>query len=180
MNRQMAWEELNLRVRSASILSHSLAVEAIMRAIARVFDENEEQWGIAGLLHDIEAERVKDHPGLDTTIAADILGNMEIDPVIVYAILSNNFENSASRRRNIDKALFVSNACAEIITSSVLATTGKKLDCISVEYLTSMHKSASNGNIARVETCELLGMSVEETYGLALSAMSEIKEVLCI
>ena len=59
MNRDDAWAILSEQTSSATLLKHMLAVEAVMRAYARKFGEDEELWGVVGLLHDLDYER---HP----------------------------------------------------------------------------------------------------------------------
>ena len=59
MNREGSWKLLREWTESDSLLKHMLAVEAAMRAYARKFGEDEEKWGVTGLLHDMDYER---HP----------------------------------------------------------------------------------------------------------------------
>ena len=59
VNRDEAWKLLREWTESDSLLKHMLAVEASMRAYARRFGEDEEKWGVTGLLHDMDYER---HP----------------------------------------------------------------------------------------------------------------------
>jgi putative nucleotidyltransferase with HDIG domain len=62
VNRQQAWELVCEWVQNPNLRKHLLAVEAAMRAYARRFGEDEEVWGIVGLLHDLDYER---HPSLE-------------------------------------------------------------------------------------------------------------------
>ncbi|CAN5876195.1 HDIG domain-containing protein [soil metagenome] len=62
MNRDEAWELMCEWTESDSLRKHMLAVEAAMRAYARRFDEDEEKWGVTGLLHDMDYEK---HPTPD-------------------------------------------------------------------------------------------------------------------
>lgn len=58
--RAEAWDLLTEYTASPSLRCHALAVEAGMRAYARRFGEDEEKWGIVGLIHDFEYERYPD------------------------------------------------------------------------------------------------------------------------
>ncbi len=62
MNREESWELLCKWTESDSLRKHMLAVEAAMRAYARKFGEDEEKWGVTGLLHDMDYEK---HPTPD-------------------------------------------------------------------------------------------------------------------
>ena len=62
MNREQSWELMRTWTESDSLRKHMLAVEAAMRAYARRFGEDEEMWGITGLLHDMDYEK---HPTPD-------------------------------------------------------------------------------------------------------------------
>ena len=59
MERKRAMEELLLRIENKNTIKHSLAVEAIMRKLAILFNEYANLWGITGLVHDIDYERVQ-------------------------------------------------------------------------------------------------------------------------
>ena len=62
MNREQSWELMCTWTESDSLRKHMLAVEAAMRAYARRFGEDEEMWGITGILHDMDYEK---HPTPD-------------------------------------------------------------------------------------------------------------------
>ena len=59
INREQAWVLLTEHTHSSSLIKHALGVEAAMRAYARKFGEDEERWGVVGLIHDFDYER---HP----------------------------------------------------------------------------------------------------------------------
>jgi predicted hydrolase (HD superfamily) len=56
MTRKEALNSVKANVENENLIKHMLATEAIMQALARRFDEDEEEWGLTGLLHDIDME----------------------------------------------------------------------------------------------------------------------------
>jgi putative nucleotidyltransferase with HDIG domain len=68
-NREQAWALLTEYTQSPSLIKHALGVEAAMRAYARRFGEDEERWGVVGLIHDFDYER---HPGMPDDAAGDV------------------------------------------------------------------------------------------------------------
>ncbi|HBC45271.1 TPA: phosphohydrolase, partial [Candidatus Collierbacteria bacterium] len=62
MDRSAALTLITSWTQSPNLIKHMLAVEAAMRALARHFTEDEELWGLTGLLHDLDYEKLKDTP----------------------------------------------------------------------------------------------------------------------
>ncbi|MCH5376160.1 MAG: HDIG domain-containing protein, partial [Planctomycetes bacterium] len=88
MNREEAYALMSEYTQSESLKRHMLAVEAAMRAYARKFGEDEERWGIVGLLHDFDYERwptPPDHP----LRGAEILAQRGYPDDVIYAIKSH-------------------------------------------------------------------------------------------
>ncbi|GAI45746.1 unnamed protein product, partial [marine sediment metagenome] len=56
MTRKEALDSIKANVENENLVKHMLATEAIMQALARHFGEDEEEWGLTGLLHDIDVE----------------------------------------------------------------------------------------------------------------------------
>ena len=65
MNRAEAWQLVTEWTESESLRHHMQAVEAAMRAYARRFGEDEELWGVAGLIHDFDYEKYPDMTAAD-------------------------------------------------------------------------------------------------------------------
>jgi len=62
MNREEALTKVKKYVKNKNLIKHMLATESIMRALAKRFNEDEEKWGLAGLLHDIDYELTEKEP----------------------------------------------------------------------------------------------------------------------
>src|SRR5829696_3130977 len=108
--RERAWETLTRYTKSEALLRHALAVEASVRAYARRFGEDEELWGVVGLLHDFDWEM---HPTLDQhpQDGAPILREQGYRDEVIDAILSHAEHLSLPRDTQLKKALF---ACDEL------------------------------------------------------------------
>lgn len=114
-NREAAWKLLTEWVSSESLRRHMLAVEASMRAYARKYGEDEEMWGIAGLLHDLDYERYP-HPDAAAKTghpfeAARVLREKEYPEEIIQAILGHAAYSGTPRQTLMAKCLF---ACDEL------------------------------------------------------------------
>ncbi|HVU87234.1 MAG TPA: HD domain-containing protein [Pirellulales bacterium] len=111
MNRDDAYALVCQYTASDSLRKHMLAVEAAMRAYARRFGEDEETWGIVGLLHDFDYERwpnAPDHP----LEGAKILAGLGYPEHVIYAIKSHaDYLTDCPRQSRLDKALY---ACDEL------------------------------------------------------------------
>src|SRR6202007_2677126 len=111
MDRTAAWALLNEYTKNSSLIKHMLAVEAAMRAYARKLGEDEERWGLVGLLHDFDYERWPDPPHHPLK-GADILRQRGYPEDVIYAILSHaDYLKEYPRIHLMDKALY---ACDEL------------------------------------------------------------------
>ena len=78
MNREEAWKLVEENVSGRNLRNHMLSVEAIMRALAKRFGEDEESWGLAGLLHDLDYDETFETPEKHTTIAVEKLKELGV------------------------------------------------------------------------------------------------------
>ncbi|NLX63607.1 MAG: HDIG domain-containing protein [Clostridiaceae bacterium] len=181
MDRDMALEELKLRIENKNTIKHSLAVEAIMRKLAIHFNEHEKMWGIAGLVHDIDYERVQGDMTKHGKMGADILEALNFDSTIVYAVLAHNPANNVSRRRKIDKALYCADPMAGLIIACALILPSKKLKDVSEEFvLKKYHQKgfAKGADREQIASCSELGLTLEEFIRISLEALKEISDDL--
>ncbi len=112
MDRSQAWELLNEYTKNPALITHAMCVESCMRHYAGLQGANEEQWGVAGLLHDFDYERFPEPPD-HTREGAKVLRERDCDEEIVGAVLSHVPWNTDDypRDRPIRKTLF---ACDEL------------------------------------------------------------------
>jgi putative nucleotidyltransferase with HDIG domain len=120
MNRNDAWQLLTEYTKSESLQKHMLAVEAAMRAYARKLGQDEERWGIVGLLHDFDYERWPDPPDHPLK-GADILRERGYPDDVIYAIKSHaDYLPDCPRVHLMDKALYACDELAGLITAAAL------------------------------------------------------------
>jgi putative nucleotidyltransferase with HDIG domain len=118
MNRADAFTLLNEYVKDPSLLRHMLSVEAAMRAYARKLGEDEETWGIVGLLHDFDYERWPDPPNHPLQ-GSEILRQRGYPEEVIYAIKSHaDYLPDCPRVHRLDKALYACDELAGLITAT--------------------------------------------------------------
>ncbi|MFN3328872.1 MAG: HD domain-containing protein [Fervidobacterium pennivorans] len=179
MNREEALELLKRHVSNKNLVNHCLACEAIMRRLARHFGEDEEEWGLAGLLHDLDYDYTKDKPqehGYKSVEILDNLGN-EVSQEIKNAILAHCDKKTPETL--MEKALYSVDPTSGLIVAAALIKPEKKLEMVDVEFLKNRFKEkgfARGANREQMKSCESIGLSLEEFYTLALEAMKEIAQ----
>ena len=126
MDRDTAWALVQEFAQSERLLKHCIAVEASMRAYARSVGEDEETWGIAGMLHDFDWDACPSddqHP----EFGAAILRERGYPDVIVRAVLSHGNHTGVSRDSLMEKALFAVDELSGFVTAVALVRPSKSL-----------------------------------------------------
>ena len=120
MNRADAFALVTEYTKSQSLVKHMLAVEAAMRAYARKLGEDEERWGIVGLLHDFDYERWPDPPNHPLK-GSEILRERGYPEDVIYAIKSHaDYLPDCPRVSRMDKALYACDELAGLIMAAAL------------------------------------------------------------
>lgn len=116
--REFYVELLNKHVSNPKMIAHCLASEAVLRELARKFGEDEDVWGIAGLLHDLDVEITNADPKSHALVAAEMLQNI-LPAEAVDAIKMHNEEATGMpRTTRFQHAL----AAGETLTGLIFAT----------------------------------------------------------
>ena len=177
MDRQQAWEIVCEYTASPQLRRHMLAVEAAMRGYARYFAEDEEKWGLVGLLHDFDYERWPDvaangHPN----IGAPILRERGVDEEIIRAILSHATEvTGVERESRMELTLFAVDELTGLITAVALVRPSKDIRDVKVKSIRKKWKTkafAPGVNREDVEAgAAALGVDLNEHIRLVLESM---------
>jgi predicted hydrolase (HD superfamily) len=190
--REAAWELLTEFTQSESLRKHALAVEACMRACARKFaagsteessTEEENLWGIVGLIHDFDYDRwpsLDDHPYKGNAI----LKERGWPDVISRAVMSHAEYTGVTRDSLMEKALFACDELAGFITAVALIKPSKSLAEVDVK---SVRKRMKDKAFARkvnrddiINGAAALGVDLDEHIALCIEAMKQIAAELAL
>lgn len=182
MTRDEAWAIVTEYVKNPNLQKHMLAVEAAMAAYAQKFNQDEQRWRVAGLLHDFDWEI---HPTLDEhpQKGAQILREKGVDEAMIRTIQSHATHTGVERIELIDKALFACDEITGLITATALVRPDKKLSGVEVSSIKKKFKQpsfAAGVNRAEVEQgAQEMGVDLwEEHVPLVLKAMQGIASEL--
>jgi len=166
---------------SPSLRKHVLAVEAAMRAYARRFGEDEELWGVVGLLHDLDYER---HPDLATghpRIAMQELERLDQPPAIIRAIASHADYLGVSRDSDMEKALYA----VDELSGFVMACAYVRPQGIHGLNAKSVRKKLKQPSFAAAvdreelrHGAEALGIEFDEHVGFVVEALTQEADAL--
>ncbi|MGB9756266.1 MAG: HDIG domain-containing metalloprotein [Candidatus Bathyarchaeales archaeon] len=173
-------EALNLvkkNVSKRNIVYHMLAVEAIMRSLAKHLGENEEIWGLIGLLHDIDYEKTEATPEKHSLLAEEILKG-KVPEEMIKSIKTHNFKHTSIMPENrMEKALIASDAISGLLVACALVMPSKKLADVKVETVAKKFKDkdfARGAERERILICEEIGIPREKFFELALNGLKTI------
>ena len=177
MNRNEALEIVNEFIENQNLVRHMLAVEAVMRFYAQKFDEDEELWGVTGLLHDFDWEI---HPTLEEHPQAGepILRERKVPDVVIRAILSHADHTGVPRESQMEKALFACDEITGLITAVALVRPSRSLMDLPVKSVKKKWKDksfAAGANRDEIaQGAEEFGIDLWEHTGNVIEAMRRV------
>ena len=177
IDRKQAWSLLCEYTQSESLRKHMLAVEACMRAYARRFGEDEDKWGITGLLHDFDYEKYPT-PAEHPFVGNKILEERGYPEEVRRAILSHADYSGVKRESKMEKTLYACDEIAGFITASALVKPNKSLAEVEAK---SVRKKMKDKAFARsvnrddiINGAADLGVDLEEHIAFCIEAMKSI------
>jgi putative nucleotidyltransferase with HDIG domain len=179
VEREAALALVKQHVKTKNLIKHMLAAEAIMYHLAHHLGEDEETWGLAGLLHDIDYEKTMDVPEEHALIGAKLLESEDVDPTIIQAVLAH--ADKGPRLSMMDKALYATDPLTGLLVAAALIHPKKKLSAIDVEFVLNRFKEKSFARGADrdiISTCTDIGLELQEFIDLGLRAMQGISKEL--
>jgi putative nucleotidyltransferase with HDIG domain len=161
-------------VKNEGLVRHMLSVEAAMRHYAKLYGEDVETWGLAGLLHDFDWEI---HPSLEQhpQDGAPILRQRGVPEVVVEAVLSHANHTNVPRTTRLQKALYACDELTGLITAVTLVRPSKAIKDVTVKSIKNKWKDKAFAAGAKREEMEdgakELGEDLWEHAGNVLAAM---------
>lgn len=179
LNREAAFALLQEYVKSESLLKHALTVEAVMRSFAEKYQENEDKWGIIGLLHDIDFEM---YPEQHCQKTRSILEPRHWPEEYIRAIESHGFKlvNDVEPITTLEKVLYTIDELTGLISATALLRPSKSILDLEVKSVKKKWKQSSFAagvNRAVIEDgANMLGMSIEEVIAETISGMRKVAD----
>jgi len=177
MTRDEALEILHEHVANENLRKHAYAVEAAMRAYARKFGEDEDYWGVVGLLHDFDWEI---HPTLEEHPAkgAEILRARGADEPLVQDVLSHADHSGVPRDSLLRRALFAVDELTGFIVACSLVRPNGIADLKAKSVRKKMKDKSFAAAVSRedLETgAAELGIDLAEHIDFVIAAMQDIR-----
>lgn len=179
--RDEAWALLKEHNDSERLITHGLAVEAVMRTMARKRGHDEERWGNIGLVHDLDYER---HPESHCQMSETILREHGWPEEDIRAVLSHGWEICTDVRpeHEMEKVLFAVDELTGLITAVVLVRPSKSLDDLKVKSVKKKWKDKSFAAGADREIiqkgADMLGMDLGDLIAETIEGMKTAASAL--
>jgi uncharacterized protein len=175
LTRDDAFALVKIHVTKRNSIFHMVAVEAIMKSIAKHLGENEKLWALTGLLHDIDYEKTENNPKLHSLVSEKILNNFDVPKEVVRAIKAHNFIHSHIKpETNMEKALIACDAISGLLVACALVMPSKKLAEVKVNTIRKKFKDKSFArgvDRERILFCEEIGIPKNLFFKLSLKGL---------
>lgn len=164
-------------------IQHGLTVEAVMRWYARElgYEDEEEYWGIVGLLHDIDFEK---YPDQHCIKAPEILRGAGVSEDMIHAIISHGYGLTVDVKpeREMEKILFASDELTGLIWAAALMRPSRSTKDMELKSLKKKFKSKNfaagcSRDVIR-QGAEMLGWDLNDLMDRTLQAMKESEDLI--
>lgn len=176
MSREEAWELLTEHTKTPALRKHALAVESVMAHFARLHGEDEEVWGVAGLLHDLDYEK---YPEEHCRKAEEIMRECGIDETYIRAMNCHAYGicTEVKPESKMEKVLFTVDELTGLINALCLMRPSKSVLDLEVKSVKKKFKDKSFAAGVNRDTvrsgCEMLGMELDAVIRETIEGMKE-------
>jgi len=179
--REEAFELLSQYTKNESLIKHALSVEAVMRYFARSHGEDEEKWGVIGLIHDLDYDQF---PKQHCTMTDKILHENDWPEEYIHAVLSHGWGlcTQVEPEHYMEKVLFTIDELTGLVTATALVRPSKSV--LDTEVKSVKKKWGQKGFAAGVDRsviekgAGMLGMELPEVIGATIAGMREVADAI--
>jgi len=180
--RDEAWALLCEWTPTPNLRKHMLAVEAAMRSYARQFGEDEDLWGMVGLLHDMDYERFPSADAGHPIRGVEHMRAMGYPEVVCRAILSHADYTGVSRQSRMEHTLHACDELTGFIVAVALVRPSRSLDDVDAAAVRRKMKDKAFARAVdrdeMLRATETLGVPFEEHTTLVIAAMRDVAPAL--
>ena len=188
LNRDQILKLVKEKINNKNLVSHCLAVEAIMRGLAEELNKRDgnggldkDKWAMTGLVHDIDYDQTAKEPEKHSLIGSEVLKDLGFDDDIVYSVRVHNQIHGLPLKSDMDIALYAADPISGLIVAAALIRPEKKLYAVnagSVFKRFGEKAFARGANRQQIMACEKLGIKLEDFIKIALKSMQKIDKEL--
>ncbi len=181
LEREKAWELLTEYNKSEALLKHGLAVEGVMRHFARLYGEDEEVWGVIGLIHDLDYEM---YPDEHCVKSQELMRKHGVPESYVRAAASHGYGIVVDIKpeTNAEKVLYTIDELTGLVAASALMRPSKSVMDLELKSVKKKFKTASfAAGVDRqviLNGCEMLGRTLEDVIEHTILGMREVHEAI--
>jgi uncharacterized protein len=175
--RAKAWDALRANVHEEKYLNHSRAVEAIMRELAAAKNDDRDEWGLAGLLHDIDIGSTAGDLTAHGVVGARILRDLGFSPAVVHAVNSHDDRPGVPRASRLDHALYCADQVYWLILSGGIPYPSEEFNRASPSALREKAQAMPAKKPAMEMVSSegaLIGFSLDQMFQAAHTAMAKL------
>jgi predicted hydrolase (HD superfamily) len=157
-------------IRNTSKYGHALIASVIMRGLARFLREDEREWELVGLLHDLDFDEARDDMSRHGVVASERLKG-RLPEHCLYAIKAHDYRTGFKPKSRLDEALMAADSLAVLIEK-----TGKKAEELDVETLRAELENISANqpwHKSNILKCSEIGLSLREFLQLCINSLRE-------
>jgi putative nucleotidyltransferase with HDIG domain len=175
LNRDEAFALLQEKVHEPQQLSHAIETEAVLRALARRLGRDEDLWGVAGLLHDLDYASTKDDPARHGAEAAEMLAG-KLPGEAVHAIHAHNEMTGCLPESEFDYALRCGETVTGLIHTNALVRPTGMAGMAPKSLKKKMKDKAFAASVNReiIKECEKIGLDLGEFFQISVDAITEV------
>jgi len=179
ISRTEAIEVLNKYLKDENNIKKAIAVEAILRKVAKRLNRDQDLWGITGLLHNIDYEYTEGNPENRGVLSSRILDGILPNRGISAIKGTNYIYTEYVPVRSIDKALIAAMSLAELIFTIVKSTSSQKISELDISMLYAELENTeyiSKPGWKRIELIQDIGLDEKEFLKISLDALKEVSD----